>query len=140
MISTSMKKRKKRTKRSISLVAAVAAVLIASPAVAKKKKPAAPPTPQAVIAGTVFREPGFALPGAKVTVRPEKKGEENQTVSSTRGEWAVRVAPVPMTYVVDVQASGYESQQKTVVIDGEEREELNFMLSPAKADPAGGKR
>ena len=71
-----------------------------------------------------------------MTIEP-KAGESQgaklkkiQTVSSGRGEWSVRVPAVPMEYSIYVKCSGYEPQQKTVTVEGEQRKELNFMLDP----------
>jgi CarboxypepD_reg-like domain len=115
----------------------VAALLVAAPVWAAKKN-SKQPAPFAMMAGTVFRTPGFALGDAEVTVSPETdekdgvKFKKTQAVTNFRGEWAVRVPPVPMKYTVYVKCSGYESQEKTVTIAGEMREEVNFVLE-AKA-------
>src|SRR5947209_561758 len=47
----------------------------------------------AVIAGTVFRENGFSLAGAAVTLSPKDtaKVKKMQSVSDSRGEFAFRV-------------------------------------------------
>lgn len=90
--------------------------------------------PRGVVAGTIFREPGFAFPGAtvKIVSLPESGSSEKplkeKTVSNERGEFAFRVAPVEMHYKVSVQAKGFQSQEKTVEIRGEERVEATFML------------
>jgi hypothetical protein len=110
--------------------------------VAAPKKDKAAQTPTAVIAGTVFRTPGFALPGAEIAVVPKSAESEGvklkklQVVSSARGEWAVRVPAVPMEYSVYVKCSGYQSQQNTVAIAGEQRREVNFTLEPLPKSPA----
>lgn len=56
--------------------------------------------PHAVVAGTVFRENGFSLPGAAVTLAVKeapgvstKKMKKLQSVSDPRGEFAFRVPP-----------------------------------------------
>jgi hypothetical protein len=138
-----MRRRRKRTRTGSRLLIAIAlAILAVLPAAGanRREKPAQPAV--AVIAGTVFRTPGFALAGAEVTVVPKEgtsgsvKLKKTQVVSSTRGEWAVRVPAVPMEYTVYVKCSGYESQQKTVAIEGEHRREVSFMLD---ALPAGSR-
>ncbi|HUS06653.1 MAG TPA: carboxypeptidase-like regulatory domain-containing protein [Bryobacteraceae bacterium] len=89
-----------------------------------------------LIAGTVFRPPGFALPGAEIVITPESgtadgiKIPKQKAISDARGEFAVRVPPVPMKYTVDVKASGYVRSRKAVQIDGEQRKELSFELEP----------
>jgi hypothetical protein len=119
------------------LALAAHSLLLAAPEEAKKNAPVA------VIAGTVFRQPGFALPGAQVTIRPERDKEQgtkfkkSKIITNSRGEFAVRVPPVPMKYSVDVHANGYISQSKTVEIYGEQWKEISFLLDPK---PAGEKK
>lgn len=121
----------------------MAAVLAAIPVSAAKKK--TQPEPFATVAGTVFRDPGFAVPGVKVTVepaQPEKNGvkfKKAEAVTNFRGEWAVRVPPVPMQYSVNVKVNGFNEQQKTVAIEGEQRQEVNFVLEE-KRGSAGEKQ
>jgi hypothetical protein len=138
-----MKMRKKRTRTgSSALPATLAALLLAALPASGASRKGKPVQPIAVIAGTVFRTPGFALPEAVVTVTPKDnesgsvKLKKLQTVSSGRGEWAVRVPAVPMEYTIYVKCSGYESQQKTVAIEGEQRREVSFILD---ALPAGSR-
>jgi hypothetical protein len=106
-----------------------------------KRKNAA--VPHALIAGTVFRPPGFALPGARIAIKPdaEEAGgarlKAQTAVGDARGEFAVRVLPVPMRWTVAVQMNGYESQQKTVSIEGEHRADVSFVLEPVQAKPQG---
>jgi hypothetical protein len=115
-----------------------AALLIADPSWAAKKN-SKPAESFAMVAGTVFRTPGFAVADAEVTVSPEADDKEGvkfkkmHAVTNFRGEWAVRVPPVPMKYTVYVKCSGYEPQEKTVTIAGEVREEVNFVLEPKAA-------
>ncbi len=47
----------------------------------------------AMVAGTVFRDPGFALPGATVTLmlRDDPKHRKMQAVTTARGEFSFRV-------------------------------------------------
>ena len=99
---------------------------------AEKKKTIGP---YALVAGTVFREPGFALAGAEVTVTPnpgegqaQVKIKKMQAISDARGEFAFRVSPAPMRYTVRVTARGYQSAEKSVSIEGEERAEATFVL------------
>jgi hypothetical protein len=90
----------------------------------------------ALIMGTVFRPPGFSLPGATVVLTPEhkesggKKFKKQTTQSDARGEFAFRVLPVPMKYVVRVQREGFEDQEKLVVIEGAQHREVPFELQP----------
>jgi hypothetical protein len=110
-------------------------IFSAAPAAAEKKpkKGSEASEPFSVIAGTVFRPPGFALPGADVEITPEANGKPKKikTVSDARGEFALRVPPVPMKYKVDVKCNGYQPQQKTVEIEGEQHKDVTFQLEPA---------
>lgn len=93
--------------------------------------------PFAVIAGTVFRSPGFAVAEAEVVITPEAasvgevKLKKVKVLTNGRGEFATHVPPVPMRYNVDVKISGYEPQQKAVAIEGEQRKDVYFLLEPA---------
>ena len=139
-MKTRTKPKRTKTRTGSSLVLALLAVAGAFTADGKEKKA---PEAYAVIAGTTFRPPGFALPGAKVRIAPEStasggvklKSAEAQT--DARGEFAVRVPVVPMKWTVHVQANGYEAQAKTVSIDGEQRVDLSFQLEPASGKPKG---
>jgi hypothetical protein len=113
----------------------VLAVLAAgSSAAGDKGKAKSAQEPYGTVAGTVYRDPGFALEGAEVTVTPETgeregvKFKKQQTTTNARGEFAVRVPPVPMKYRVDVKLSKYQPQIQTVEIEGEQRKELSFVL------------
>jgi hypothetical protein len=110
-------------------------IFSAAPAVAEKKpkKGKEAPGPFSVIAGTVFRPPGLSLPGAEVEITPDAEGKPKKmkAVSDARGEFAVRVPPVPMKYKVDVKCNGYQPQQKTVEIEGEQHKDLTFQMEPA---------
>ena len=89
----------------------------------------------AIIAGTVFREPGFALPGAEITlsVKSAPQGtkipKSQKAVSDRRGEFAFRLPPVKAQYLVTVRASGCVSQEKAVEFSGgPERADVYFEL------------
>ena len=94
------------------------------------------PEPFALIAGSVFRDTGFSLAGAELTVEPApeakvpSKFKRIKTVTDARGEFAVRVPSVPMRYTVSVKARRYRLDRKEVSIQGEERVELLFRLEP----------
>lgn len=116
----------------LTLIGCVAAV----PALGRKKP--VKTEAFATIAGTVFRQPGFAVAGVEVVVEPESsskdgvKFKKEKLLTNSRGEWALRVPAVPMKYVVRVLLNGYDPQDRTVSIQGEQREELNFLLEPRK--------
>ena len=92
----------------------------------------------ALVTGTVFRDTGFTLGGAEVTLTPappEKPGEKPRVkmkpiklASDPRGEFAFRVPAVPMRYNVSVRAAGFRPQQKPVSISGDERVDVYFSL------------
>lgn len=132
MMRKKTKTRRKRKKRTgISLLLALAAIL--SPALAAKKK--ADPESYALIAGTVFRDPGFALPNATVTLTPNPpdarspaKVKKLQTTSNPRGEFIFRVPPSNMRYTVKASAKGYHDEEKTVEVQGETRVDVTLSL------------
>ena len=83
-----------------------------------------------VVAGTVFRPPGFALPGAEVTLKPEKgKGQQHMTANG-RGEFAFRVPPVFARYTISVKAIGFQSEDKSAEVGIEQRIDIAFELKP----------
>ena len=113
-----------------SLVLLIALAMVA--AYAGEKKGAAP---YALVAGTVFREPGFALSGADVIVVPNPadrqvpvKIKKLEARSDARGEFAFRVPPVPMRYTIRVSAKGYQPEEKSVSVEGEQRADATFTL------------
>lgn len=97
-----------------------------------KQKPA--PDSVALIAVSVFREPGFALSGAEVQLvatpndQPNPKMKKWKAVTDARGEFVFRVPPQPMQYKLSVSAKGLKAQEKSVSIQGEERIDATFML------------
>jgi hypothetical protein len=90
-----------------------------------------------VIAGTVFRDPGFALPGASVeltvlTPPPGKKKPRSQRIASdARGEFAFRVPAGAATYRLAVSSPGFDPQQKDATVAADERVDTYFQLKPA---------
>jgi hypothetical protein len=88
----------------------------------------------AVVAGAVFRENGFSLPGATVTLgmKDAPKGKKLQAVSDARGEFAFRVAPGAAVYVVKASLKGFQAAEKEAAIGGEERVEVTLVL-PAES-------
>jgi hypothetical protein len=84
----------------------------------------------ALIAGTVFRPNGASLAGAEVSLEgPAKKSRRVR--SDARGEFSFRVPDGPAGYTVVVKAPGYQSQSKTVEIQGDERVDHSFLLEDA---------
>jgi len=126
---------------AVAIVCAAASVSYAEESKKKQK-------PFAVVAGTVFRDPGFALPGAEVTLEPvapppiegnpsapasskKVKVKRMTAVSDRRGEFAFRVPAEPMRYHVSVRAAGLKPDRKEVTIQGEERQDVFFKLEAA---------
>ena len=95
----------------------------------KAQKAAAP---YAIVAGTVFRDPGFAQPGASVVLAlqnaPTKKLQEQ--VSSPRGEFSFRIPPGPNTYVVTATLKGFQTASSVIEIQGEEQSNATLLLVP----------
>jgi Carboxypeptidase regulatory-like domain len=150
MRTTTKKMRKRKKRRSgtseaqqlilsrTRILAALLLLTFAFPHLHADSKPAGQKgaRPYAVVAGTVFREPGFALAGAVVAVRAEppdgetlpKEFKPQKTVSDGRGEFAFHVPPLPMRYVVSVSAKGFRPDHKSAEIRGEERVDVTFQL------------
>ena len=130
-MKTKARTKRKKTRRSGgNRLACVLLCLIALTAALGAEKPK---KPYAVVAGTVFREPGFALPGAEVTldVNPSKpKSKPMKAVSDSRGEFAFRVPAQEARYIVKVRAKGFEPQEKEASVSGEQRLDVFFQLKP----------
>jgi hypothetical protein len=129
-----MRKRKRTSGSSPSRSLLALAILTAGALAAAGKS--GKPEPFALIAGSVFRDTGFSLAGAELTVEPAReaktppKFKRIKTVTDARGEFAVRVPGAPMRYTVSVKAQRYRLDKKEVSIQGEERVELFFRLEP----------
>jgi len=86
-----------------------------------------------VVAGTVFRDPGFALPEAKVvlTLRGDPKAKKLQEeLTNYRGEFLFQVPPKEAVYVVKASMKGYGPEEKEATISGEDRADVNLVLVP----------
>ncbi|HWZ31617.1 MAG TPA: carboxypeptidase-like regulatory domain-containing protein [Bryobacteraceae bacterium] len=89
--------------------------------------------PYAVVSGTVFRDPGYALPDAKVVLlaaNDPKAKKLQEAVSNYRGEFTFRVPPRESKYVVKASLKGFRPDVKEAVINGEERIDVNLVLVP----------
>ena len=88
--------------------------------------------PEAVIAGTVFRDPGFAQPGASVVLAlksaPAKKLQSQ--ISSPRGEFTFRVPAGPNRYLVTATLKGFQTAREEIEIQGEEQINATLLLVP----------
>jgi hypothetical protein len=128
-----------RTTIGIKLLAAVqvlTAVLAGAPSPGpardKGKQKEAPSF--AIVAGTVFRESGLSLAGAEVTLMPQggddggKPAKAQRQSSDARGEFAFRVPAEHARYQVTASAKGFQKQEKSVEIQGEERTDVTLVL------------
>ncbi|MCC7153377.1 MAG: carboxypeptidase regulatory-like domain-containing protein [Bryobacterales bacterium] len=97
----------------------------------------------AMLAGTVFRDPGFALPKAEVTVTMTaaadgvKRIKPQKGLTDGRGEFVFRVPPGPAEYKISIKAEGFESIEQTVRIEALERVDRYFTLKPVSKQGVG---
>ncbi len=97
---------------------------------------AADARPKAVIAGTVFRDPGFAFPRVEVTLSPlelpsgVKKFKPLRLFSDARGEFAFYVPAGEARYRISAAAAGFSPEEKTVAISAGERVDVYLTLKP----------
>jgi len=124
------RKPRARPGRKLSLWVLLPALFWAHSLPAQKAKQKA--APYGIVAGTVFRDPGFAQPGASVVLAlksaPTKKLQ--QQVSSPRGEFAFRVPPGPNTYLVTATLKGFQTAREEIEIQGEEEINATLLLVP----------
>jgi len=130
------KTRKMRIGSKLSLFFLLA--ILSAPAGEKKKALG----PYALVGGTVFRDPGFALPDAQITLIPDPESTQTSApadnalikkmtaLSDARGEFVFRVPVAPMRYTVRAAAKGYSPQEKSVSVEGEQRVDATFTLQP----------
>lgn len=89
----------------------------------------------AVIAGTVFRDPGFAVAGAEIElleVRADgKKSKSRKSMTDGRGEFAFSVPPVEQKFKVKASAKGLQSEEKETASTPGARIDVFFTLKPA---------
>ncbi len=132
------KKRRKRTESGVSrrvwflfaLPALIAGSLFALSMFADDAKP------KAVIAGTVFRDPGFAFPRAEATLSPlalpsgVKKFKPLRLFTDARGEFAFYVPAGEARYRISASAAGFSPDEKTVAIAAGGRVDVYLTLKP----------
>ena len=115
-----------RSIKTLLFAGAFAALLLAG----DKKKPE---DAEAVIAGSVFRDPGYALPEASVTLvrKDDPKHKKLAQLSTTyRGEFSFHVPATAAVYVVKASAKGYRSEEKEATVAAADHIELTFTLEP----------
>lgn len=114
-----------RTRTRLFPVAAILATLFAGNVLVAQKGT------YAVVAGSVFRESGFSLPGATVTLMAKGggKGKSLKSVTDARGEFAFRIPPAAGDYVVTASMKGFKTVRAEASIGGEERVDVTLVLS-----------
>ena len=128
---TKSKKKKRRMKSISAGRMAAAALLLALALTAGDKKKAA--QDDVVISGSVFRDPGYALPEATVTLTRKDDPKHKKLAQETttyRGEFVFHVPAADAVYVVKASAKGYGAQEKDAQVSGPNRLELTFTLEP----------
>jgi hypothetical protein len=89
----------------------------------------------AVVAGTVFRDPGFAVRGAEIElieVRADgKTSKPRKSVTDGRGEFAFSVPPIEQKFKVKASAKGLLSEEKETTAMPGARVDVFFTLKPA---------
>src|SRR5271165_2548308 len=117
-------KRRRRSIRTVLFFAVLSGVIMAA---------GDQPGPETVIAGSVFRNPGYALPEATVTLSLQddpKHKKLAQQATTYRGDFAFHVPSTPAVYVVKASARGYRSEEKSASVTGPDRIDLTFTLEP----------
>jgi hypothetical protein len=132
MMSLRKTKKRMRSTNIFLRCVALAGVCAALMAAGDKKKSSEPDT---VIAGTVFRDPGYALPEATVTLvrREDPKHKKLADLTTNfRGEFVIHVPATPEIYVVKASAKGFRAEEKEASVTGLDRVDLMFTLEPEK--------
>ena len=95
------------------------------------------PEGYSMVAGSVFNAAGYAIPDADVVLIPDPQADSAplkvrklQAVCDSRGEFAFRVPPGAMHYILSASAKGYRTARKPVVVQGEERVDVTLQLDP----------
>lgn len=114
----------------VALILVVLCFQLATSALGEEKSKKSPA--QAIIAGGVYDEAGYALRGIRVKIWREKERKPKwEAISDARGEFAVRVPAGRATYLVSTHSKEHLNQEQQVEIYGHERVELVFRL-PAR--------
>lgn len=122
-------RRKSKSQLALLLPALCAAQVLFAQQNAHGKRKA---EPYAVITGTVFRDPGFAQPGASVVLAlkgaPAKKLQHQ--ISSPRGEFSFRVPAGPNSYLVTATLKGFQTAREEIEIQDQEQINATLLLVP----------
>ena len=110
----------------LSCAAVLAVLLVAGSALAAQK------AAYAVVAGSVFRESGFSLAGATVTLmaKGSAKGKSLKSITDARGEFAFRIPAAAGSYVVTASMKGFKMASAEASVGGEERVDVTLIVSP----------
>ena len=123
---------RRRPRLSNSLFLLLPVLFSAHGLLAQGTKRKAKSEPYAVVAGTVFRDPGFAQSGASVILAlksaPAKKLQ--QQISSPRGEFTFRVPAGANTYVVTATLKGFQTARQEIEIQDQEQINATLLLVP----------
>jgi hypothetical protein len=97
----------------------------------------------AIVEGTVFHDPGLALPDARVVLqlrddpasKKDPRAKKQEAVTNYRGEFQFHVPATAAVYVVKATMKGFHPEQKEAEVaggaaSGEERVTVNLILSP----------
>lgn len=129
-----MRKKRKKRRIGISLLFLLAAVIPQGADAGDKKANA---ESYALVGGSVFQESGFALPNALITLTPEPqagdsaaKAKKMQAISDARGEFVFRVQADAKRYTIRAAAKSYQTQEKSVKVEGQGRVDVTFQLQP----------
>ena len=116
-------------RRSKSFVVLLPALCLAQLVLAQGRQKA---EHYAVVSGTVFRDPGFAQPGASVTLAlksaPAKKLQHQ--ISSPRGEFTFRVPASPNRYLITATLKGFQTAREEIEIQDQEQINATLLLVP----------
>lgn len=130
---TRKKPKRKKTTTGVSRRGVLALFLTPLAAFGQRQKGV--PPPHAVIAGTIFRDPGFAVPGAEATLTfhapppgSKKTPKPLKVRANGRGEFFFHVSAGEAEYTVRGSAPGLAAEEKKVRVYGEERVEVYFNL------------
>ena len=130
---TKMKTRKTKRKTTKNKIHFRFPLVLWSLTLALTAAPDKKPAPHAVVAGTVFRDPGLALPGASVVLMRKddpKSKKLQEAVSNYRGEFAFQVPAMEAAYVVRASLKGFHPEEKEALISADERIEVTLVLVP----------
>src|SRR6476646_10201677 len=126
-MTTTMMRRRRNFRIIILWFAAVGLAQVLAAQGTKQKAEA-----YAIVAGTVFRDPGFAQPGASVilALKSAPTNKLQQQISSPRGEFSFRVPPGPRTYVVTATLTGFQTAHEDIDIQDQEQNNATLLLVP----------